>query len=115
MSTPVNVCAKFIAVFIIFGAFLERTGISNLFIDLANSLVGSASGGPAKVAVISSALCGMIAEMSAAGSLMILALGFNILGVTKIKVADMLPAIIFAPFVSVLFAALDRLTAAMQG
>ena len=53
--------------------------------------------------------------MSAAGSLMILALGFNILGVTKIKVADMLPAIIFAPFVSVLFAALDRLTAAMQG
>ena len=60
MSTPVNVCAKFIAVFIIFGAFLERTGISNLFIDLANSLVGSASGGPAKVAVISSALCGMV-------------------------------------------------------
>ncbi|MEA4946511.1 MAG: DUF554 domain-containing protein [Oscillospiraceae bacterium] len=57
----------------------------------------------------------MIAEMSAAGSLMILALGFNILGVTKIKVADMLPAIVFAPFVSVLFAALDRLTAAMQG
>ncbi|HPS75783.1 MAG TPA: TRAP transporter permease [Oscillospiraceae bacterium] len=64
MSTPVNVCAKFIAVFIIFGAFLERTGISNLFIDLANSLVGSASGGPAKVAVISSALCGMVSGSS---------------------------------------------------
>lgn len=48
----------------------------------------------------------MIAEMSAAGSLMILALGFNILGVTKIKVADMLPAIAFAPFVSALFTAL---------
>lgn len=64
MSTPVNVCAKFIAVFIIFGAFLERTGISNFFIDLANSLVGSASGGPAKVAVISSALCGMVSGSS---------------------------------------------------
>jgi TRAP transporter 4TM/12TM fusion protein len=64
MSTPVNVCAKFIAVFIIFGAFLERTGISNFFIDLANSLVGSAAGGPAKVAVISSALCGMVSGSS---------------------------------------------------
>jgi TRAP-type uncharacterized transport system fused permease subunit len=38
MSTPVQVCLKFIAVFIIFGAFLERTGISNFFIDLANSV-----------------------------------------------------------------------------
>jgi TRAP transporter 4TM/12TM fusion protein len=61
---PVQVCAKFIAVFIIFGAFLERTGISNFFIDLANSLVGSAAGGPAKVAVISSALCGMVSGSS---------------------------------------------------
>jgi TRAP-type uncharacterized transport system fused permease subunit len=51
-------------VFIIFGAFLERTGISNFFIDLANSLVGSAAGGPAKVAVISSALCGMVSGSS---------------------------------------------------
>jgi TRAP transporter 4TM/12TM fusion protein len=64
MSTPVQVCLKFIAVFIIFGAFLERTGISNFFIDLANSLVGSAAGGPAKVAVISSALCGMVSGSS---------------------------------------------------
>ena len=64
LATPVQVCAKFIAVFIIFGAFLERTGISNFFIDLANSLAGSASGGPAKVAVISSALCGMVSGSS---------------------------------------------------
>ena len=49
-NTPVSVCAKFIVVFIIFGAFLERTGIANFFIDLANSVAGSASGGPAKVA-----------------------------------------------------------------
>ena len=59
LSTPVQVCAKFIAVFIIFGAFLERTGISSFFIDLANAIAGWTSGGPAKVAVISSALCGI--------------------------------------------------------
>ena len=64
LATPVQVCAKFIAVFIIFGAFLERTGISSFFIDLANSVAGSTSGGPAKVAVISSALCGMVSGSS---------------------------------------------------
>ena len=64
MAAPIQVCAKFIAVFIIFGAFLERTGIASFFIDLANSLVGSASGGPAKVAVVSSALCGMVSGSS---------------------------------------------------
>nr|MCR5731731.1 TRAP transporter fused permease subunit [Sphaerochaetaceae bacterium] len=64
MSTPLQVCAKFIAIFIIFGAFLERTGVANFFIALANSLVGWASGGPAKVAVISSALCGMVSGSS---------------------------------------------------
>ncbi len=58
-STPVNVCSKYIVVFIIFGAFLERTGISNFFIQLANCVAGRFSGGPAKVSVISSALCGM--------------------------------------------------------
>jgi len=64
MNTPINVCAKYIVVFIIFGAFLERTGISTFFIDLANSLAGASSGGPAKVAVISSALCGMVSGSS---------------------------------------------------
>lgn len=64
MATPIQVCAKFIAVFIVFGAFLERTGISSFFIDLANCAAGSSSGGPAKVAVISSALCGMVSGSS---------------------------------------------------
>ena len=64
MGTPINVCAKYIVVFIIFGAFLERTGISNFFINLANSIAGASSGGPAKVAVISSALCGMVSGSS---------------------------------------------------
>ena len=61
---PISVCAKFIVVFIIFGAFLERTGIAQFFINLANAVAGAASGGPAKVAVISSALCGMVSGSS---------------------------------------------------
>ncbi len=64
IGTPIRACSTFIVLFVIFGAFLERTGISNFFIDLANSAVGSASGGPAKVAVISSALCGMVSGSS---------------------------------------------------
>ena len=64
LGTPVQVCAKYIVVCIIFGAFLERTGIAEFFIKLANSLVGGFSGGPAKVAVISSALCGMVSGSS---------------------------------------------------
>ena len=64
IGTPAQVCAKFIVVFIVFGAFLERTGISAFFIDLANKLAGWAAGGPAKVAVISSALCGMVSGSS---------------------------------------------------
>ena len=63
-ATPINVCSKYIVVFIIFGGFLERTGISNFFIELANSVAGKYAGGPAKVAVISSALCGMVSGSS---------------------------------------------------
>ncbi len=63
-SVPIDVCAKYIVVFIIFGAFLERTGISKFFIDLANAVAGASAGGPAKVAVISSALCGMVSGSS---------------------------------------------------
>ena len=64
IGTPIQVCAKFIVVFIVFGACLERTGISKFFIDLANKVAGASSGGPAKVAVISSALCGMVSGSS---------------------------------------------------
>ena len=63
-STPINVCSKYIVVFIIFGAFLEKTGISEFFIALANALTGRFAGGPAKVAVVSSALCGMVSGSS---------------------------------------------------
>ncbi len=64
LTNPVNVCSKYIVVFIIFGAFLERTGIAEYFISLANKFFGSAAGGPAKVAVVSSALCGMVSGSS---------------------------------------------------
>lgn len=64
IGTPIRACSTFIVLFVIFGAFLERTGISQFFIDLANSVAGSSSGGPAKVAVISSALCGMVSGSS---------------------------------------------------
>ena len=68
MSTPINVCSKFIVVFIIFGAFLERTGIGDYFIQIANVLVGRFSGGPAKVAVVASAMEGMVSGSSVANT-----------------------------------------------
>lgn len=64
IGTPTNVCYTYIVLFIIFGAFLERTGISNFFISLANRIAGWSSGGAAKVAVIASALCGMVSGSS---------------------------------------------------
>ncbi len=68
LSTPINVCSKFIVVFIIFGAFLERTGIADFFIKIANSVVGGFSGGPAKVAVVASAMEGMVSGSSVANT-----------------------------------------------
>ncbi len=64
IGTPINVCFTYIVLFIVFGAFLERTGIASFFIDFANRVAGWSSGGPAKVAVISSALCGMVSGSS---------------------------------------------------
>ena len=68
IGTPINVCYTYIVLFVIFGAFLERTGIANFFIALANKVAGWSSGGAAKVAVIASALCGMVSGPCAAWS-----------------------------------------------
>ena len=68
LSTPINVCSKFIVVFIIFGAFLERTGIADFFIQISNAIVGGFSGGPAKVAVVASAMEGMVSGSSVANT-----------------------------------------------
>ena len=63
---PMGVSSTFIFLFILFGAYLEKTGLGKFFIDIANALAGWASGGPAKVAVISSALQGTISGSSVA-------------------------------------------------
>ena len=67
-GTPLNVCASFIVLFIIFASFLEQSGIGAFFVDLANSVAGKATGGPAKVAVISSAMEGMYSGSSVANT-----------------------------------------------
>ncbi|MBQ8767169.1 MAG: TRAP transporter permease [Clostridia bacterium] len=67
-GTPLNVCASFIVLFIIFASFLEQSGIGAFFVDLANSIAGKSVGGPAKVAVISSAMEGMYSGSSVANT-----------------------------------------------
>ena len=68
IGTPLGVCSTFIVLFILFGAFLDKTGVGRFFIEIANSIAGSATGGPAKVAVIASALQGMISGSSVANT-----------------------------------------------
>jgi len=68
LGIPLGVSATFIFLFILFGAFLEKTGIGKLFIDIADSIAGWAAGGPAKVAVITSALEGTISGSSVANT-----------------------------------------------
>ena len=68
LSTPINVCSKYIVIFIIFGAFLERTGIADFFVSMANGLCGRFAGGPAKVAVVASAFEGMVSGSSVANT-----------------------------------------------
>ncbi|WP_337995696.1 TRAP transporter permease [Oleispirillum naphthae] len=61
-----GVSASYIFMFILFGEFLSSTGTSNFFNDLAMSLTGHLKGGPAKIAVISSALMGTISGSTSA-------------------------------------------------
>jgi len=63
---PIGVSATFVFLFILMGAFLERTGLGQLFVDVAMSLLGWMSGGPAKVSVLSSAFIGMVSGSSVA-------------------------------------------------
>lgn len=63
-GTPMGVSSTFIYLFILFGAYLETTGLGKFFIDLANAIAGWAAGGPAKVAVLSSGLMGTVSGSS---------------------------------------------------
>jgi TRAP transporter 4TM/12TM fusion protein len=63
---PLSVSATYVILFIIFGAFVERSGAGKMFMDFALSLTGHAVGGPAKVAVITSGLFGTISGSAVA-------------------------------------------------
>ncbi|WJQ10194.1 TRAP transporter permease [Geobacillus stearothermophilus] len=65
-GTPLYVSATYIFVFLLFGAFLVKTGVGEYFNDLALVVAGKRIGGPAKVAVFSSALQGTISGSSVA-------------------------------------------------
>lgn len=66
LGLPIQVSSTFIFMFLLFGAYLEKTGMGEFFIQLANSVSGSTPGGPAKVAVISSACMGTLSGSSVA-------------------------------------------------
>lgn len=66
LGTPIAVSATFIFLFLLFGSFLEKSGVGQYFNDLALLVAGRSAGGPAKVAVFSSALQGMISGSSVA-------------------------------------------------
>ncbi|QBP41676.1 TRAP transporter permease [Paenisporosarcina antarctica] len=66
LGTPLSVSATFIFVFLLFGAFLVKTGVGQYFNDLAVAFAGHLIGGPAKVAIFSSALQGTISGSSVA-------------------------------------------------
>ncbi len=68
MGIPLGVSATFIFLFILFGAFLTTTGIMTFFIDISNAVAGWAAGGPAKVAVMTSALEGTVSGSSVANT-----------------------------------------------
>ncbi|MGQ0569890.1 MAG: TRAP transporter permease [Armatimonadota bacterium] len=63
---PIGVSATFVFLFVLLGAFLERTGLGQLFVDVALSLAGWMTGGPAKVSVLSSAFIGTVSGSSVA-------------------------------------------------
>jgi TRAP transporter 4TM/12TM fusion protein len=66
LGTPLGVSSTFIFLFLLFGAFLVKTGVGQYFNDLAVAVAGKATGGPAKVAIFSSALQGTISGSSVA-------------------------------------------------
>ncbi|MCX8192171.1 MAG: TRAP transporter permease, partial [Nitrososphaerales archaeon] len=63
---PLGVSSTFVFLFILLGSFLEKVGVGTFFIDLARALLGHTRGGPAKIAVFSSALFGTISGSSVA-------------------------------------------------
>ena len=67
-GTPIGASSTFIFLFILFGSFLEKTGVGEFFIDFGNAVAGKQRGGPAKVAVLVSALEGTVSGSSVANT-----------------------------------------------
>jgi TRAP transporter 4TM/12TM fusion protein len=65
-GVPLNVAGTYVILFIIFGAFLEKSGAGQFFMNFANAVAGGARGGPGKVAVVSSSLFGTISGSAVA-------------------------------------------------
>ena len=65
---PLGVSSTFVFLFILYGAFLEKTGVGQFFIDLAFAATGHMRGGPAKTAVLASGLMGSISGSSVANT-----------------------------------------------
>ncbi|ANZ46685.1 TRAP transporter permease [Cloacibacillus porcorum] len=65
-GTPLEVSSTFVFMFILFGAVLEKTGLGKFIIDLSMALAGWSTGGPAKVAIVSSGLMGTVSGSSVA-------------------------------------------------
>jgi TRAP transporter 4TM/12TM fusion protein len=63
---PIYVSATYVMLFILFGAFVERSGAGQLFMDFALAIAGHSAGGPAKVAVITSSLFGTVSGSAVA-------------------------------------------------
>jgi len=63
---PLSVSASYVLIFVLFGAFMERTGTGQLFMDFAMALTGHTAGGPGKVSVVSSSLFGTISGSAVA-------------------------------------------------
>lgn len=68
-GTTLGVSAAYVIMFVLFGAFMERTGVGQLFMDFALSLTGHTAGGPGKVAVVSSSLFGTVSGSAVANVL----------------------------------------------
>ena len=63
---PLSVSATYVVIFVLFGAFMERTGTGQLFMDFAMALTGHTAGGPGKVAIVSSSLFGTVSGSAVA-------------------------------------------------
>jgi TRAP transporter 4TM/12TM fusion protein len=63
---PLAVSATYVVIFVLFGSFLERTGIGHLIMDFAMALTGHTAGGPGKVSVVSSSLFGTVSGSAVA-------------------------------------------------